>query len=433
MKNNNFLKVLEDFEKKFNVIKVFKFKNTTAWVNIKNFLYTKSLNDVIELATNNKKSFLNLNGLKLILLSIFNYFKYIFKREERVLYVGAGSGLFEYENNILDSYLPEELENEKLIYMLSAEYPDKLMKYKKYLKKHNIIIFSFLIAPLKMIITKLIYPFINVKIENSFFDILSDNDNPITQKEINYIYSKFIVSYYLYKIFLIFFKIQKAYIVSSYSNTELISILKEKGIEVIELQHGIIGSVHRGYNYAITDVLLPTPDKVFVYDNFWKEELIKAGYYDENQIKVTGRLKYELIKKDITIYENRYIVFTGQGGFYKEIKELFKNSQSFLEKNGIKLIYLPHPNEANKDIDTLVNNLNNNLIILREKQFTTEQYIYNSLAHISVYSSCHFDAVYYKNKTYVFDIMNDNPMNYYISNFKEEFQVIQNIVEVEIC
>jgi len=396
-------------------------------------LYTKSLNDVIELATNNKKSFLNLNGLKLILLSIFNYFKYIFKREERVLYVGAGSGLFEYENNILDSYLPEELENEKLIYMLSAEYPDKLMKYKKYLKKHNIIIFSFLIAPLKMIITKLIYPFINVKIENSFFDILSDNGNPITQKEINYIYSKFIVSYYLYKIFLIFFKIQKAYIVSSYSNTELISILKEKGIEVVELQHGVIGSVHRGYNYAIRDVLLPTPDKVFVYDNFWKEELIKAGYYDKNQIKVTGRLKYELIRKDITIYENRYIVFTGQGGFYKEIKELFKNSQSFLEKNGIKLIYLPHPNEANKDIDTLVNNLNNNLIILREKQFTTEQYIYNSLAHISVYSSCHFDAVYYKNKTYVFDIMNDNPMNYYISNFKEEFQVIQNIIEVEIC
>jgi len=433
LKNDNFLKVLEDFEKKFNVIKVFKFKNTTAWINIKNFLYTKSLNDVIELATNNKKSFLNLNGLKLILLSIFNYFKYIFKREERVLYVGAGSGLFEYENNILDSYLPEELENEKLIYMLSAEYPDKLMKYKKYLKKHNIIIFSFLIAPLKMIITKLIYPFINVKIENSFFDILSDNGNPITQKEINYIYSKFIVSYYLYKIFLIFFKIQKAYIVSSYSNTELISILKEKGIEVVELQHGVIGSVHRGYNYAIRDVLLPTPDKVFVYDNFWKEELIKAGYYDKNQIKVTGRLKYELIRKDITIYENRYIVFTGQGGFYKEIKELFKNSQSFLEKNGIKLIYLPHPNEANKDIDTLVNNLNNNLIILREKQFTTEQYIYNSLAHISVYSSCHFDAVYYKNKTYVFDIMNDNPMNYYISNFKEEFQVIQNIIEVEIC
>jgi len=430
---NNFLDILKTLEKDHNVIKIFKFKNTTAWIDIKNYLYIKSLNGVIELATNNKKSFLNLNGFKLILLSIFNYFKYIFKREERILYVGAGSGLFEYENSVLDSYLPKELENEKLIYMLSAEYPDKLMKYKKYLKKHNIIIFSFLIAPLKIIFTKLIYPFINVKIENSFFNILSKSGNLTAQKEINYIYSKFIVSYYLYKIFLIFFKIQKAYVVSSYSNTELISILKERGIEVIEVQHGVIGSVHRGYNYAIIDVLLPTPDKVFVYDNFWKEELIKAGYYDENQIKVTGRLKYELIKKDITIYENRYIVFTGQGGFYKEIKKLFENSQSFLEKNSIKLIYLPHPNESNKDIDTLVNHLNNNLIILKEKQFTTEQYIYNSLAHISVYSSCHFDSVYYKNKTYVFDIMNDNPMNYYISNFKEEFQVIQNIMEVEIC
>jgi len=433
LQNNNLLKILKDFERIFNIVQVFKFKDTTVWVDIKNYIYTKSLNGVVEMATDNKKAFLNFIGFKLTLISILHYIEKIFIREKQILYIGAGSGLFEFENNILDSYLPKELENKKVIYMLSAEYPDKLIKYKTYIKKHKIIIFSFLIAPLKIIFTKLIYRFINVKVENVFFNTLNENNNSITQKEINLIYSKFIVTYYLYKIFLMFFKIEKAYIVSSYSNTELVSVLKEKGIEILELQHGVIGSIHIGYNYATKDKLLPTPHKVYVYNSFWKKELLQAGYYNKNQIIISGRLKYDLVKTDIEIYSNRYLVFTGQGGFYNEISNLCKDAEVFLEKNSIKLIYLPHPNESDTDIESLENLLSSDsIIVLKEKHYTTEQYVYNSLAHISVYSSCHFDAVHYKNKTYIFDIMDDNPMNYYSSQFKDIFINIKKIEEINI-
>jgi len=431
--DNNILDELSCLEKEFDVVKLFKYQNTTSWINIKDYLYSKSLNNVVKSATTNSKSFINKNGFVLFLLSLKHYFKIILKREEVILYVGAGSGLFDHNGQVFDSYIPKELENENVLYLLSAEYPDKLIQYKDYIKNHNIIIYSFLLAPLKSVLTKIILRINKIKIDNSFLDELEKKNYLFNKQELEYIHARFIVSYYLYKFLLANLKIKKAYVVSAYSNTELISVLKEKDIEIIELQHGIIGSVHRGYNYAIKDKLLPTPNKVYVYDKFWKQELLNAGYYEEKQIKVTGRLKYELVNRELSLYNNQYIVFTGQGGFYREIVELFNNAIEYLSNKNIKLIYIPHPNESQADILYLKDRLeNDNIIILSKKDYSTEQYIYSSLAHISVYSSCHFDAIYYKNKTFVYDVMNNNPMQYYLTHFQNSFQAIKNIREIEL-
>jgi len=430
--DNNILAELSYLEKKFHVANLFKYKNTTSWINIKDYLYSKSLNNVVKSATANSKSFINKNGFVLFLLSLKHYFKIILKREEVILYAGAGSGLFNHNDKFLDSYIPKELENENVLYLLSAEYPDKLIQYKDYIKNHNIIIYSFLLAPLKSILTKILLRINKIKIDNSFLDELEKRNYLFKRQELEYVHARFIVSCYLYKFLLANLKIKKAYVVSAYSNTELISVLKEKSIEIIELQHGVIGSVHRGYNYAIKDKLLPTPKKVYVYDKFWKQELLNAGYYEEEQIKITGRLKYELVNKELSLYDNRYIVFTGQGGFFHEIVKLLSNAIEYLNNKNIKLIYIPHPNESQADISYLKDRLiDDNIIILSTKDYTTEQYIYSSLAHISVYSSCHFDAIYYKNKTFVYDVMNDNPMNYYSNQFKEIFINIKTLEEIK--
>ena len=423
--------ILETFKKleKDNIVELLKYKKTTAWIDVKNYLYSKSLDGVVELAVDNKRAFFTLDGIKLLMLSILYYIKAIFKRAD-ILYVGAGSGLFEYDNKILDSYLPKEIEAKSCIYMLSAEYPKRLMEYKSYLKDKNIIIYSFLIAPLKIVFTKLFNKFISVN--KDAFEVLNSYSLDITQNELNYIYTKFVVSYNLYKLFLAPFRIKRAYVVSAYSNTELIAVLKSRGVEVIELQHGLLGSVHRGYNYASKSKLLPTPNRVYVYNSFWREELIKAGFYKDKQVEISGRLKYDLIKKDIIIYDNKYIVFTGQGGFYKEIESFFKSALSVLKDKNLKLIYLPHPNESKDILENLKREFEDNYIkILINKEWTTEQYIYNSIAHISVYSSCHFDAVHYKNRTYIFDIMQDNPMEYYIKNFSDRFVAIKDIGQIK--
>lgn len=415
----NFLKKLENQSS----ISLCRFKNTTSWIDIKNYLYSKSLDSVVRGADDNTKAFMNTKGLLLAFSSIYNYAKSIFLRRD-VMFVGAGSGFLECKGETIDEYLPKEIDPKRTVYLVSADYPQRLWKHLKYIKQNDIVIYSFLIAPFKVILAKFVKRF--VKLDFSLVD--TEFDGNVSQEELRYIHGRFIVSYYLYKIFLFPFRLKKAYMVSAYSNSPMIAVLKEKGVEIVEIQHGIIGSMHRGYNYAVTDPLLSTPDRIYVYNEFWRDELIAAGYYKHGQIKIKGRLKYDLIDKDVMIENNRFIVFTGQGGFYNEINSFFESSDRYLKQKNVKLLYLPHPNESKKQLAQLRET--EMIKILSEKKYITEQYIYNSIAHISVYSSCHFDAIYYKNKTFVFDIMDDNPMIYYIKNYPEMFIAITNISEV---
>ena len=418
--NNKIFNWFEEIEQD-NIIQSYRFKNTSTWIDIKNYIYSKSLDNVIQGVNDNSKQFVTLNAVVLVFLSLFYYIKSFFLKKD-TLFVGAGSGLMEFEGKTVDEYLPKEIDLKRLVYWVSADYPQRLWWHIEYIKKNNIVIFSFLLAPLKVIFTKIFKYF------SKFNLALNGLGFEVSKKELQYIHTRFIVSYYLYKIFLFPFRFKKAYIVSAYSNSPLIAVLKEKGVKIIEIQHGIIGPMHRGYNYTKKDPLLPTPDTVYVYNKFWKDELIEAGYYLPEQIEVKGRLKYELIKKDIVIKDGRFIVFTGQGGFYNEINRLLKDASKVLKQHNIKLLYLPHPNESKEQLSQL--HKSDAVEILSQKRYITEQYIYNSLAHISVYSSCHFDAIHYKNKTFVFDIMKENPMHYYTKHYSDKFIAIKDIDEV---
>jgi len=428
----NILNKLSILESKYNAIDDFKYKNTTSWIDIKNYIYSKSLNNVVKNPTQNSSSFLSFKGIKLLVLSLIFYISYIFNRKQKEIYIGAGSGLFEFNNRIYDSYLPKEIRDSEIIYMMSADFPETLCKYKSYLKNKKVVIYSFLIAPLKMIFIKIFKNKSKLKIDDALAKEIEKLG--VNEDELKYIHTKFIVTYWLYKLFLYPLKIKKAYIVSTYSNTELISVLKEKNIEIIEIQHGLIGTTHRGYNYAISSDILPTPNKVYVYDKFWKQELINAGYYSDEQIKIDGRLKYELIDKKLEVFDFDFFVFTGQGGFFDDIIELINSSIEYLKDKNLKLLYIPHPNESEKDLNYLKSQIKDfyNILVLDKtsKKHTTEQYIYNCIAHISVYSSCHFDAIYYKDKTFVYDIMSENPMQYYIENFPKQFIPIKSLKEI---
>ena len=428
----NVLKKLSLLESKFNVINVFKYKNTTSWINIKNYIYYKSLNSAVKNPIQNSSNFLSFKGIELFFSSLIFYFSYLFNRKSKDIFFGAGSGLFKFNDSIYDSYLPKEIKNSEIIYMLSADFPENLCKYKTYLKRKKVVIYSFLIAPFKIILTKIFKNLIKLDIDEYLLNEIEKLG--INKNELEYIHAKFIVTYWIYKIFLLPLKIKKAYVVSAYTNTELISVLKEKNIEIIEIQHGLIGTTHRGYNYAVKSNILPTPNKVYVYDNFWKQELINAGYYSDEQIKVDGRLKYELIDKNLKIFDFDFFVFTGQGGFFDEIAKFMNDSIEYLKDKNLKLLYIPHPNESEKDLNYLKSQIKNfdNILILdsQSKKYTTEQYIYNCIAHISVYSSCHFDAIFFKNKTFIYDVMSENPIQYFIKNFPKLFIPIKSLKEI---
>ncbi|MCJ8327989.1 MAG: hypothetical protein MJK08_12915 [Campylobacterales bacterium] len=426
------ISILSLIENTFDIVNIFKYKDTSSWINIKNYLYDLSLDGIVS-SSFSKKDIISKNGLYLIFISIWHYVCNILNRKKRILFIGAGSGLFFHDNKTLDSYFPMDEKENDIIYMLSADHAENLIKHKSFLKKNKVVIYSYLIGPLKIIFTKLDKLFNKSNIDKLFLQFLKTNDINVSEKELQLVHLKFRISLFLYKLFLFSLNIKKAYIVSAYSNTEICAVLKSRGIEIIELQHGVIGNIHRAYNYEIKNKFLPTADKINVYNSFWKKELIVAGYFSESQIYITDRLKYKLI--DLSMKSSNTIVFTGQGGFYNEIIDLFKSSNEYLITKDIIFLYIPHPNETKESLELLKSNSANfkNIFIIEEKEYTTEQYIYNSIAHLSVYSSCHFDSVHYKDKTYILDVMDNNPMAYYSLQFNKIFVNIKKIEEIYLC
>jgi len=411
------IKILETLEKDYNAISIFKYKSSTAWVNIKNFIYSKSFQ--IEFSQNYdlhyKKFFF------FFFLSLKNLFSSFGKS---TLFVGAGSGIVEHEGNLVDVYFPHSLLDEKnVFYFTSADILDKMYENKTFYKENKVIVHSFLFSSFRNLFAKILKGFVSTQ-DKDIIDYLNKKNITITHDDLNYIYAKFVAAYWIYKIVFYFKYIEKAYVISSYSNSEIIAVLKEKGVEVIELQHGILGELHRGYNYKIKSPILPTPNKVMVYNDFWKEELLEAQYYTSHQIEILPRFQYDAVQ-DKQLFDKKYIVFTGQGICKIEIERFLLDAIEFLEKNDIYLIYLPHPSEKGMiEID------NPYIKIIERKEDLTEQYIYSAIAHISIYSSCHFDAVHFQNKTYILDCLEGNIMNYYRKNNSEKFIYIKDIIEM---
>ncbi len=412
---------------------IFGFKDTSSWVTVK----SEITNIITHFNDNTQKNVAKNQLYKFIYLSILslgNYLKTVFDRKNKTLFVGAGSGLFTDQGKVLDSYFPYKEEKiENVLYWLSADIPNKLYAYKEYLKDNNIVIYSFIFSPFKILLLKLLFIFRKKKARNfqkisNFLDKHNVNNYTLLKSHL-----KFVSGYLLYSVVLKLLKVNKLYVVSAYSNSDIVAVAKKRGIPVIEMQHGIIGVLHRGYNYALKDNKLPTPDMVYVYNEYWEEELLKAGFYTKDEIKVYGRLKYELLDSNATLEsKSKFIVFTGQNCYLDKIVEFFKQSHQILLENDIKLYYLPHPNEIKSDLDETEKSLENykNIKIIKEREFTTENYIYHCVAHISLYSSCHFDAIHYKGLTFILDVMEDNIMDYYTESNPNKFIKIRKIEEL---
>ena len=67
-----------------------------------------------------------------------------------------------------------------------------------------------------------------------------------------------------------------------------IAAAKRLGLEVVEVQHGMFSAVEPDYSWSEvhrnSSTPLPVPDKVIVFGPLWRDELLKAGYWQEDEI-----------------------------------------------------------------------------------------------------------------------------------------------------
>lgn len=125
-----------------------------------------------------------------------------------------------------------------------------------------------------------------------------------------------------------------------------ISVAKDMGIQVIEMQHGRINS-HEAYWYedhsAVGKLL---PDYFFVYGKWWKDQINLPEFCN---VKVVGNPYLEaqtnIYKKECNKNNKTLAVFSNpQNG--KDLSALIYSLNDYWKENNITILYKLHPNEC---------------------------------------------------------------------------------------
>lgn len=414
---------LRELERQHQAIDAFAALGSSSWVSLKNLIFERSLSH-LDFSQVDRKKLFSFAAFCIVGRSLWHYFvRVVFLRPQK-LFMGAGSGVFLHQGRMLDSYLPAELSSapgipaDDTLYFLSANHVEMMWSQRDFLRDHQAIVYSFLVAPLRQLLARALLPFLKL---NRRLTVAASNVSAvminigvdISPGDVLRFHARFCAGYLIYQVLFLPLRIRQAYVVSAYSNSEACAVLRKMGIQIIEVQHGLIGPTHRGYNYAVRNRLLPVPHKVSVYSDFWKDELIAAGYFESSEVVVGKRLKYTLAEAERFAFDFPYVVLTGQGILLDKVSAFIDDFAS--QDSRLHLVYVPHPNEGQDYISRIKAAAadNTRIHVLDKAVATTERLIIGSVAHVSVYSSCHFDAIHYKGKTFVLDLLEDNLMHYY--------------------
>lgn len=192
---------------------------------------------------------------------------------------------------------------------------------------------------------------------------------------------------------------------TAYSNQALVAAAKELKIKVIEFQHGIIDRHHPGYSWTAEAApykeQMQIPDRIYVYGDYWRDELAINGFWNE-ELRSVGSMRidhYRLHRSseadtriDAGASPTKIVVTTQALEVERLIAflvEFVRCAQIPLEMD-IKL----HPREANRQpyLEAFKNHPNVRILLGQEPPSTFEL-ISTADYHASVWSTCHYEAL----------------------------------------
>jgi len=416
--------LFEKIESTENLLGLFTYNETNSWINVKYGLFR----DYFKVNQVNKKNQIKLSLLIPILKNILNSYS---NRKSKSLYFGTTRGLVvNQKNEIKDIYSSEEIfsPSEVKTFMTLNSFND-LKKNSSFLRERRVSCDNLYYN----ILAKINFSKSSSKI--NFSELKKEIDLLGLDIDINLFYklhNNFINQYKFYdRLLSKYKKVKNAYIVSSHSKSFITAVLQKRKISVIEIQHGIVGNSHIGFDFKCEIHHLPIPNKIYVYNEFWKKELLNCNFTKD--IQIFKYYKYQNIFPEIKKNQAPYILFTGQGLFYDEIQKLFMNGIEFLKRNKITFHYRPHPSETSSLVFKELSIKYPHEFVYNTQEYSTEYLIKHAVAHISVQSTCHFDCVEILGKTHILDItwMN-NPLKRFTKSYPENFVSITKLNDLEI-
>jgi hypothetical protein len=243
-------------------------------------------------------------------------------------------------------------------------------------------------------------------------------------------------------------RIQPDYLLmtTTYTYHAIIAAAKEAHVEVIEFQHGMVDHTHNGYSwsdYALPYIeKMPIPDKIFVYGDYWKEQLSQRGFWGERLVSV-GSLRMDQYRlcEVFPQPDTTTLVVTTQNVDIQPLIDFFARFAWLADSLAYKLIFKLHPGENDKSRYAVSFADNPKVqILLGSENPSTYQLIASANFHLSIYSTCHFESLALGVPTIILPFSNHELVlnltasgyAYYVDSPEDLFQTIQEHPHVRV-
>jgi len=186
------------------------------------------------------------------------------------------------------------------------------------------------------------------------------------------------------------------------SEYALVAAARERGIKVVELQHGINDRYHSGYSWTAYAVKykdrMPIPDHLFLYGKHWKRELDVHGFWGD-ALRVVGGLRVDQYRKlrSATHKDDQCtLVLTTQG---IDVEKAIAFTKDFLElasdNLALRLYIKLHPiEETSKEPYLAAFHADRRVqVFLGNEGSSTFELLTRAHFHISISSAAHYDAL----------------------------------------
>lgn len=345
--------------------------------------------------------------IKLILYSCFSNLKQFFKLGKYNTWVLSSSiDLFEINgklfDNVTSSYI-DLIENSILIIR-----PHTLIDYQK-IWTQNHVFESFII--IISVFLKSVFKILRLSIP--FENELKEKANNINYKEIYY---RFLSEYYVFSFLIKIFGIERVYVNCSYSYFGYIYACRIKGVEVIEIQHGLIAKGHLAYNQNNISNFNFFPNKINVYGDFFKNILEEDSViFKSKDIQTIGSNALQIysqipFKKDSQVVKlkkiyRKVVLFCGQ--YPVDMKSLPILDEIQLESKDVCFLFLTRYKEELIKYKSKFKN-----VIFYEGSQKFYELIQQVDIHGTVYSTTFLESLYFGKPNIILDIDN-YPKKYY--------------------
>ena len=199
----------------------------------------------------------------------------------------------------------------------------------------------------------------------------------------------------------LFHRIQPEYLllIDAYDDHAVVAAAKEQGIQVVELQHGFLNRHHVGYSWSEYALpykdQMPIPDRIFLYGEYWKQELAVNGFWGK-ELRVVGSLRVdEWRQREIKRDETCSLVVTTQ---HLDTERLIAYLSDFVEIASRRLdfrLYIKlHQGEPSKAPYEKVFGTNKRVqVILGSEPPSTFELLARAHFHLSICSTCHYESL----------------------------------------